>query len=92
MATDAPPVLDPSNRVETVDMKHKREGEILSRLLEVTGAKQYETTPEEYAELREIEDFRRSSQRDREAQARLNEVKKQEKALLDQARGLTDAT
>lgn len=73
-------------------MKHKREGDILSRLVEVTSGKPYEVTPEEHSELRELEDYRRSSQKDREAQARLNEVKKQEKALLDQARGLTDAT
>lgn len=89
---DASPALDLSKRVEIIDMKHKREGEILSRLLEVTSGRPYETSPEEHAELREIEDYRRSSQTDRKAQARLNEVKRQEKALLDQARGLTDAS
>ncbi len=72
-------------------MKHKNESEILSRLLELGSGKPYEIIPEEHAELRGLEDYRRSSQRDREAQARLNEVKKQEKALLDQARGVTDA-
>lgn len=72
-------------------MKHKHESEILSRLLELTSGTPYEITAEEHAELRELEDHKRSSQRDREAQTRLNEMKKQEKALLDQARGVTDA-
>jgi len=73
-------------------MKHKHESEILSRLLELTGGTPYQISEEEQAELREVEDHKRASQRDREAQARLNDIKKQEKALLDQARGITDAT
>lgn len=72
-------------------MKHKHESEILSRLLELASGKPYEITPEEHAELRGLEDYKRSSQRDREAQARLNATKKQDKELLDQARGVTDA-
>jgi large subunit ribosomal protein MRP49 len=87
----APSTLRLQRRVETIDMKHKQESEILSRLLEVASGEPYEITPEELTELRELEDDKRSSQRDREAQARLNEVKRQEKALLDQARGITDA-
>ncbi len=100
IASPAPSSMDPATapstlrlqrRVETIDMKHKQESEILSRLLEVASGEPYEITPEELTELRELEDDKRSSQRDREAQARLNEVKRQEKALLDQARGITDA-
>lgn len=78
---------NPSKRVETIDMKHKHESEILSKLLEMTKAKPYEISEEEQIELEEAESFTRNSQRDREAQARLNEVKWQEQALLDQARG-----
>ena len=77
----------PTGRVESIDMKHKHESEILAQLLELTKAHQYESTSEEYSEQRDVEDHRRRSQRDREAQMRLNEVKCQEKALLDQARG-----
>lgn len=68
-------------------MKHKHESEILSRLLELTNGVQYEASPDELAELRDVDDEKRRSERDREAQARLNEVKRQEKALLDLARG-----
>ena len=73
--------------MKTIDMKHKHESEILSRLMELTRAMPYEASPDEEAELREVEDEKRRSERDREVQARLNEVKRQEKALLDQARG-----
>ena len=76
-----------SDKVMTVHIKHKHESEILSQLLELTKGIPYDITPEEQGELRQVEDNKRSSERDREAQARLNEVRKQEKALLDQARG-----
>ena len=77
----------PAKRISTIDMKHKHESEILSRLLELTKGKQYEASPDELSELRDVDDERKRSERDREAQARLNEIKRQEKALLDLARG-----
>ncbi|KAL6717462.1 hypothetical protein ACLMJK_005377 [Lecanora helva] len=79
----------PAERIESIDMKHKHESEILSQLLELTRGQPYEITPEERIELREVEDYKRSSTRDREAQAKLNEVRRQEQALLDQARAST---
>ena len=81
------PDPSPSKKVETIDMKHKSESEILSRLLEMTRAVPYEATPDELAELRDVEDYNRKTTRDRAAQSRLNQIKKQEQALLDQARG-----
>ena len=78
---------NPSKKVETIDMKHKSESEILSRLLEMTKAMPYEASPDELAELRDVEDYNRKTTRDRAAQSRLNQIKKQEQALLDQARG-----
>ena len=77
----------PANRIATIDMKYKHESEILSRLLELTNGRQYEASPDELAELRGVDDERKRSERDRMAQARLNEIKRQEKALLDVARG-----
>ena len=82
----APSDHTPSDRIESIDMKHKHESEILSHLLELTKGQPYEMTTDERMELREVEDFKRSSARDREAQARLNEVRRQEQALLDSAR------
>lgn len=72
-------------------MKNKHESEILSRLLELTRGMPYEATPDELAELRDANEEEKRSERDREAQARLNEVKRQEKALLEMARGGVDA-
>lgn len=82
----------PADTIATIDMKYKTESEILSRLLELTKGVQYEASPDELAELRDVDDEKRRSERDREAQARLNEVKRQEKALLDLARGRIQTT
>ena len=83
----APSGHAPADRIATIDMRHKHESEILSKLLELTKGVSYEASPDELAELRDVEDEKRRSEEDREAQARLNEVKRQEKALLDLARG-----
>lgn len=81
----------PADKIATIDMKHKNESEILSRLLELTKAMPYEASPDELAALRDVVDEKRRSETDREAQARLNEVKRQEKALLNLARGGIEA-
>lgn len=81
----------PAKRIVTIDMKHKHESEILSRLLDLTKGVPYEATSDELAELRDVDAEKRRSERDRQAQARLNEVKRQEKELLDLARGGVDA-
>ena len=88
----APSGHAPADTIATIDMKHKDESEILARLLELTKGVQYEASPDELAELRDVDDEKRRSERDREAQARLNEVKRQEKALLDLARGRIQTT
>ena len=75
-------------RIEIIDMKHKHENDILSKLLELTNATPYKISSDEEVELREVEDDRRRSERDRETQARINSMKRQEKALMDQAKGL----
>lgn len=87
----APSESTRAERIETIDMKNKHESEILSRLLELTRGMPYEATPDELAELRDANEEEKRSERDREAQARLNEVKRQEKALLEMARGGVDA-
>ena len=88
----AAPGHAPTDRVATIDMKHKHESEILSRLLELTKAKPYEASPDELAELRDVDVEKIRSERDREAQAKLNEIRRREKALLDLARGGVEST
>lgn len=68
-------------------MKHKQDSEILSRLLELTKATPYEASPDELVELREVDDNKMRSDRDKKAQMRLNQIRKQEEALLAQAKG-----
>ena len=77
----------PWDRVEAIDMKHKEEEEILQRLMEITKAKAVIASAEEEAELRELEEQQRKSERDREAVREYNKKVRQEKALLEQARG-----
>ncbi|KAL9101644.1 MAG: hypothetical protein Q9163_003119 [Psora crenata] len=76
-------------RIETIDMKHKHESEILHMLTKLTGAVPYEPSQEEVADLEEVKENVRRSRRDSERQAGLNETKRREAALLEQARGST---
>ena len=82
----------PADRIATIDMKHKKESEILSRLLELTRGIPYEASSDELVELRDVDDEKRRRERHREAQAKLNEVRRREKALLNLARGGIQAT
>lgn len=68
-------------------MKHKRSEEILERLMKVTGARLVVASAEEEVEVRELEDQRLRSEKDREEVLAYNEKVRQERALLEQARG-----
>lgn len=80
---------NPWDRTEIIDMKHKHESEILNQLIEKTGAIAYEPSADEVAELEEVAEDKRRRERDREREAKFNEAKRQELALLEQARGST---
>ena len=79
----------PFDKTETIDMKGKHEREILGSLLKLTQAKKVEATEEEAAELARLEEQQRRSGVDRERTARVIELEKREKMLLEQARGDT---
>ena len=70
-------------------MKGKHEREILNSLLEITRARKVEATEEEAAELAQLEEQQRRSDVDKERTARVIEVERREKMLLEQARGET---
>lgn len=78
-------------RTETIDMKHRHESEILSELMDLTKATPVVATAEEEAELQELADQEKRSESDRARNAAYTEQKRQEKALLDQARGAVGA-
>ena len=77
----------PFERVESIDMKHKHETEILEKLMRLTKAMQVVATAEEDAELQALEDQRQRSEADRKGMAEVNERKRREKSILEQARG-----
>ena len=78
---------DPVERVETIDMKHKSESQILDELIRMTGAIQLEPTEAEKDELRLLEEQRVRSERDSKAAAEKRAKVKREQQLLEQARG-----
>ncbi|KAI4125455.1 MAG: hypothetical protein LQ338_004237 [Usnochroma carphineum] len=78
-------------RTETIDMKHKHESDILSELVDLTKATPVVATPEEEAEFQQLAEEEKRSALDRVRNAAYTEQKKQEKALLDQARGAVGA-
>ncbi|KAI9875212.1 MAG: hypothetical protein M1830_008755 [Pleopsidium flavum] len=77
----------PFERAESINMKHKREPEILALLMEVTKATPVEATPEEQAELQELEEQSRRSETDSRRSAEVNEKRQREANVLAQARG-----
>ncbi|KAL8858053.1 MAG: hypothetical protein Q9178_005378 [Gyalolechia marmorata] len=87
--TQGTPASDhaPFERTATIEMKHRNESEILSELMALTKASPVEPSPQEEAELQELAEESRQGELDRARNAAYNERKRQEKALLDQARG-----
>ena len=77
----------PFDRTESIDMKHKHESEILSRLMSITNASPVLPTPEEEVEMLQMEDDRKTSEQDALTMAQVYQKMKREKALLLQARG-----
>lgn len=78
---------DFNGRTEVIDMKYKHESEILQQVMELTKAAPVRATPEEEAEMQELQEQKKRSTQDMLRNERLNEQKRQEKALLEQARG-----
>lgn len=73
--------------MESVDIKHRHESEILAQLMELTKAETVVATPEEEEQLRQMEEDNRKSAEDAQRSAEVNEKRRREAALLDQARG-----
>ena len=73
-------------------MKHRHESEILSELLSLTKASRVEPLPEDKAELEKLAEEERQAGLDRARNAAYTEQKRQDKALLDQARGAAGAS
>ncbi|KAL8674715.1 MAG: hypothetical protein Q9168_000873 [Polycauliona sp. 1 TL-2023] len=82
----------PFERTVTIEMKHRHESEILAELLSLTKASPVEPSREEEVELEKLAEEERQGGLDRARNAAYTEQKRQEKALLDQARGAVGAS
>jgi large subunit ribosomal protein MRP49 len=79
--------IAPIERIVTINMKHRHESEILSQLLTITKAVPVEPTQEELVQLKELEEQRVLSEKDRQRSHAVNEKRRRAEAMLAQARG-----
>jgi large subunit ribosomal protein MRP49 len=77
----------PAERTATINMKHRNESEILSKLLAVTKALPIEPTEEELEQIRDLEERKRLGEQDSKRSHALNEKRRRTEAMLAQARG-----
>ncbi|KAK4540687.1 hypothetical protein LTR36_009018 [Oleoguttula mirabilis] len=87
--TSTPPsdAAPPTDRVQTIDMKHRTNLDILGELQKLTKAFAVEATAEEREEMQMLEDHRVKSARDSKLSQEVRARQKREKELLKQARG-----
>ena len=86
LGSDASSVLPTSERVEVIDMKNKKDTEILGEFLKITSAVEVLATAAEIRQLEELEEHRERSQTDRQHSKQLLAARLQDQRLLDQAR------
>lgn len=84
-ATEESAIYD---RTEVIDMKHMRDSEILSQLMQVTKAVQILPKPEDEAELQKLNEEKEKSKQDSLINSRHLESKRKNKDLLAMARGV----
>jgi len=77
----------PAVRTQVIDMKDRTESEILAKLMDVTRAKVVRPTVEEQRMVKEIEEHKARTDKDRAIQAVETARKKREKAILAKAQG-----
>lgn len=79
--------MAPTERTATINMKHRNESEILTRLLAITKAVPIEPTKEDLEQIRDLEEKQRLSEEDSKRSQAVNEKRKLTEAMLAQARG-----
>lgn len=82
-----PSEADPTERVETINMTHTTNAEILEAFVRLTKAYPVEPTAEEKEELASLEEQRIRSVAASKLSAEVRARQKREKELLEQARG-----
>jgi large subunit ribosomal protein MRP49 len=84
---DAPASNTSAKPTYTIDLRMVQESEILAQLIARTGATVLKATPEEKAELAEIEEFKERSEKDRVEVRDKLAAKRREEEMLKLARG-----
>lgn len=79
-----PPASD--ERTIQIDMKDKRSAQILEFFMAETGAVPLQPTPEEIAEMRQLETMQKQGTADRERVGRIRAEKKREEEMLKRAK------
>ncbi|KDN65977.1 hypothetical protein CSUB01_00643 [Colletotrichum sublineola] len=82
----AQPPLEGVERVVKIDMKNKHSQQILDQLLAETKAEAILPGPEDEIEMKAVEELRIKSEKDRQANLKIREEEKREKAMLARAR------
>ncbi|KAK3704187.1 hypothetical protein LTR37_014027 [Vermiconidia calcicola] len=85
--TSSPSSHDPTERVETIDMKHRTNSQILQEVVRLTKAYPVEPTQQELEEMRLLEEQRVRSERDSKMSAEVRARVKREREIMEQARG-----
>lgn len=75
-----------SDRTRSINMKHKKEGEILEEVLRICEGRQVTATPAEEEQLRELEGERQRSEEDRVKQAKVLKDRRRQQEILRQAK------
>ncbi|KAK0781443.1 hypothetical protein LTR91_007517 [Friedmanniomyces endolithicus] len=86
-ADSTPAAAQPTERVSTIDMKHRTNAEILDELVRMTKAQAVEATEAEREELRSLEEQRVKGAKDSAKSLEVRARVAREKQLLEQARG-----
>lgn len=74
---------EPTDRVETIDMQHRTNSEILQELLRITKAYPVEPTPQDHEEMRLMAEEEERRKRMRLRQEERREVQRKEKEMRD---------
>ncbi|KAF2724028.1 hypothetical protein K431DRAFT_241630 [Polychaeton citri CBS 116435] len=86
-AGSTPSSANPTEKVETIDMKFKPNSEILTELVRLTKAYPVEPTPEDREQIQALEEQKKRSERDSKLSQEVRARKKREQEMLEQARG-----
>lgn len=77
-------------RSRSINMKNRKEGEILEELLRMTGGKAVLATPAEEQQLKDLEQERRRGEGDRVRQAAVLKGRRRQQQILQQAKQSMD--